>query len=186
MECSFVFFLCFRGTISSRSSAVSVQTLSLGCSRGRIVWEFPKGGLQVRLSPNLRAPYKLCLEDEEGGRRASAHRILLEESPGHLLHILSTRGKNSDCYRISGPSAVLYIESHGLLKRKMKGGLKSGSVESSSPISIAYEVEPLRGESFNSFYSENGDVLPRHLLLPPLPLHLSLSSLKLGPQDSRP
>lgn len=93
-----------------------VRPLTLTCSKGRVKWTYPRGGLKINFKPRITAvksgsEFKVCLKVEPGFGGA---RIYLEgHRKLHLLHAGSCDDKPLElvrCFVSVKGTASLYIE----------------------------------------------------------------------------
>jgi hypothetical protein len=145
-----MFSLCFY---CSGSPENIVQAVYLRCQQGQIVWERPRGGLRVNISPppylfrsvsSEAETFRLCLESNTG----SNFQVFLEQnhdsqdesddedSRRKLLPFLSP--ESTTCYRISTPIATLYVESQS---QQEKEGVESPKSREAYQVKISYEIE---------------------------------------------
>jgi len=166
----------------SGSSENIVQAVYLRCQQGHILWERPRGGLRVNISPppylyrsDAAEPesFQLCLESNTG----SHFQVFLEQSSSDddedrrkLLPFLSP--ESTTCYRIATSSATLYVES------QRGDEEKSPKSKDAYQVKISYEIEEskIRTSGFNGkWYLFLYIFIRGHVILLDLVLvHLSL------------
>ncbi|OXA51389.1 Meteorin-like protein [Folsomia candida] len=143
-----------------------VQAIYLRCQQGQILWERPRGGLRVNISPpkyfvalgQEDKPFRLCLESNAG----TNFQVFLEQTDGVsesssgngerrklLPFITPKKKKSSTCYRINSPSATIYVESqHGDQDLLTTSPPPSTTTTSGSKdpyqVKISYEIEELK------------------------------------------